>query len=176
MGSRDETGTARPLYVYGAGGFGREVAWLAERSVDPYRIVGFIDVPIVHLSVVWWRSLHQGPTLFRLGEARLSKRHRQRSFLQAEIYDMAGALDALAPAPVRAPFAGDMAEVVEELLEVEADLAALADVGGRARRMQFGHLPVELHAVERRLEGRARHAGRLRLRPDLGHRLHSHSQ
>ena len=30
-------------------------------------IVGFIDVPIVHLSVVWWRSLHQGPTLFRLG-------------------------------------------------------------------------------------------------------------
>jgi heme exporter protein C len=30
-------------------------------------IVGFVDVPIVHLSVVWWRSLHQGPTVFRLG-------------------------------------------------------------------------------------------------------------
>jgi len=30
-------------------------------------IVGFIDVPIVHLSVVWWRSLHQGSTVFRLG-------------------------------------------------------------------------------------------------------------
>jgi heme exporter protein C len=30
-------------------------------------IVGFVDVPIVHLSVVWWRSLHQGPTLLRLG-------------------------------------------------------------------------------------------------------------
>jgi heme exporter protein C len=30
-------------------------------------IVGFVDVPIVHLSVVWWRSLHQGPTLIRLG-------------------------------------------------------------------------------------------------------------
>jgi len=30
-------------------------------------IVGFIDVPIVHLSVIWWRSLHQGPTVFRLG-------------------------------------------------------------------------------------------------------------
>src|SRR4029079_18503072 len=29
-------------------------------------IVGFIDVPIVHLSVIWWRSLHQGPTLLRL--------------------------------------------------------------------------------------------------------------
>ena len=30
-------------------------------------IVGFVDVPIVHLSVVWWRSLHQGPTVIRLG-------------------------------------------------------------------------------------------------------------
>lgn len=30
----------------------------------------------------------------RLGEARLSVRHRQRSVLQAEMYDMAGALDA----------------------------------------------------------------------------------
>jgi len=25
-------------------------------------IVGFLDIPIVHLSVQWWRSLHQGPT------------------------------------------------------------------------------------------------------------------
>jgi heme exporter protein C len=24
-------------------------------------IVGFVDVPIVHLSVRWWRSLHQAP-------------------------------------------------------------------------------------------------------------------
>jgi heme exporter protein C len=30
-------------------------------------IVGFVDVPIVHLSVEWWRSLHQGPTVLRLG-------------------------------------------------------------------------------------------------------------
>jgi len=30
-------------------------------------VVGFIDVPIVHMSVVWWRSLHQGPTVLRLG-------------------------------------------------------------------------------------------------------------
>lgn len=30
-------------------------------------IVGFLDVPIVHLSVVWWRSLHQQPTVLRLG-------------------------------------------------------------------------------------------------------------
>ena len=30
-------------------------------------IVGFVDVPIVHLSVVWWRSLHQQATLLRIG-------------------------------------------------------------------------------------------------------------
>jgi heme exporter protein C len=30
-------------------------------------IVGFVDVPIVHLSVVWWRSLHQDSTVLRVG-------------------------------------------------------------------------------------------------------------
>ena len=28
-------------------------------------IVGFADVPIVHLSVTWWRGLHQGPTVLQ---------------------------------------------------------------------------------------------------------------
>lgn len=28
-------------------------------------VVGFVDVPIVHLSVVWWRSLHQQSTVLR---------------------------------------------------------------------------------------------------------------
>ena len=28
-------------------------------------IVGFVDVPVVHLSVTWWRSLHQDPTVLR---------------------------------------------------------------------------------------------------------------
>lgn len=64
------TTTAVLLLIY--------VAYLAIRQVtdNPGRrarlaavvgIVGFIDVPIVHLSVVWWRSLHQGPTVLRLG-------------------------------------------------------------------------------------------------------------
>lgn len=30
-------------------------------------VVGFIDVPIVHMSVVWWRSLHQQATVIRPG-------------------------------------------------------------------------------------------------------------
>jgi heme exporter protein C len=28
-------------------------------------LVAFVNVPIVHFSVDWWRSLHQGPTLLR---------------------------------------------------------------------------------------------------------------
>jgi heme exporter protein C len=30
-------------------------------------VAGFVDVPIVHMSVVWWRSLHQEPTVLRPG-------------------------------------------------------------------------------------------------------------
>jgi heme exporter protein C len=29
-------------------------------------LIAFVDVPIVHYSVEWWRSLHQGPTITRL--------------------------------------------------------------------------------------------------------------
>jgi len=35
-------------------------------------VVGFLDVPIVHLSVVWWRGLHQGPTVRLLGAATIA--------------------------------------------------------------------------------------------------------
>ncbi len=30
-------------------------------------VLGFIDVPIVHMSVVWWRTLHPGPVVTRAG-------------------------------------------------------------------------------------------------------------
>ncbi|MGI8586313.1 MAG: cytochrome c biogenesis protein CcsA [Chloroflexia bacterium] len=35
----------------------------ARRSAAVLGIVGFIDVPIVHQSVVWWRSLHPAPVV-----------------------------------------------------------------------------------------------------------------
>jgi heme exporter protein C len=64
------TTTAMLLLIY--------LAYLAVRRVvdNPSRrarwaavigIVGFVDVPIVHLSVTWWRSLHQQATLLRVG-------------------------------------------------------------------------------------------------------------
>jgi len=35
-------------------------------------IVGFLDVPIVQLSVTWWRSLHQGATVRLLGRSTIA--------------------------------------------------------------------------------------------------------
>lgn len=39
-------------------------------------IIGFIDVPIVHFSVLWWRSLHQPPTVLQpnLGDPTMDDR------------------------------------------------------------------------------------------------------
>ena len=33
-------------------------------------VKGFIDVPIVHMSVKWWRTLHPGPVVMRSGGVR----------------------------------------------------------------------------------------------------------
>lgn len=30
-------------------------------------LVGFVNIPIIHFSVVWWNTLHQPPSVFRLG-------------------------------------------------------------------------------------------------------------
>jgi heme exporter protein C len=42
-------------------GAGKRARWAAVVG-----IVGFADVPVVHLSVTWWRSLHQDPTVLRV--------------------------------------------------------------------------------------------------------------
>jgi heme exporter protein C len=40
----------------------------ADRASAVLAIVGVIDVPIVHFSVIWWNSLHQAPSVMRLGK------------------------------------------------------------------------------------------------------------
>ena len=39
----------------------------ADRASAVLALVGVINVPIIHFSVEWWASLHQGPTLIRAG-------------------------------------------------------------------------------------------------------------
>ncbi len=33
-----------------------------------FGIIGFLNVPVVHFSVLWWRGLHQPPTIVRPGD------------------------------------------------------------------------------------------------------------
>ena len=30
-------------------------------------VIGFLDIPLIHLSVQWWRTLHQPSTVFKMG-------------------------------------------------------------------------------------------------------------
>src|SRR6185312_8153414 len=40
----------------------------ADRVSAVLAVVGVVNVPIIHYSVIWWNSLHQAPSLMRLGE------------------------------------------------------------------------------------------------------------
>src|SRR5882672_7074888 len=39
-----------------------------DRAAALLAIVGVVNVPIVHFSVVWWNSLHQGATVAKIGK------------------------------------------------------------------------------------------------------------
>ena len=40
-----------------------------DRASSILALVGAVNLPIVHYSVVWWKSLHQGETLFTAARA-----------------------------------------------------------------------------------------------------------
>jgi heme exporter protein C len=42
-----------------------------DRAAALLAVVGVVNVPIVHFSVVWWNSLHQGATIVRLGAPKM---------------------------------------------------------------------------------------------------------
>jgi heme exporter protein C len=39
-----------------------------DRAAALLSIVGFVNVPIIHYSVQWWNSLHQGATIAKIGK------------------------------------------------------------------------------------------------------------
>ena len=39
----------------------------ADKASAVLALVGAVNVPIIHFSVEWWSSLHQGPTLVKKG-------------------------------------------------------------------------------------------------------------
>jgi heme exporter protein C len=40
----------------------------ADRASAVLAIVGVVNVPIIHYSVIWWNSLHQAPSVMTLGK------------------------------------------------------------------------------------------------------------
>jgi heme exporter protein C len=42
-----------------------------DRAAALLAVVGVVNVPIVHFSVVWWNSLHQGATIVRIGAPKM---------------------------------------------------------------------------------------------------------
>jgi heme exporter protein C len=39
----------------------------ADKASAILALVGVVNIPVIHFSVEWWSSLHQGPTLVRKG-------------------------------------------------------------------------------------------------------------
>jgi heme exporter protein C len=44
----------------------------AARAAAILALVGLINLPVIHFSVVWWNSLHQGESIFVAGGPRLA--------------------------------------------------------------------------------------------------------
>jgi heme exporter protein C len=42
-----------------------------DRAAALLSIVGFVNVPIIHFSVQWWNSLHQGATIAKIGKSEM---------------------------------------------------------------------------------------------------------
>jgi len=41
---------------------------LAARASGVMTLVGLVNLPIIHYSVTWWHTLHQGATILKLGQ------------------------------------------------------------------------------------------------------------
>lgn len=39
-----------------------------DRACSILAVVGFMNIPIIHYSVIWWNTLHQGPTLSKFSK------------------------------------------------------------------------------------------------------------
>jgi len=44
----------------------------ADRACAVLALVGLVNIPIIHYSVEWWYTLHQGATIFKLGAPSIS--------------------------------------------------------------------------------------------------------
>lgn len=57
-----------------------------------YGVVAFVQVPIVHFSVLWWRTLHQPPTVLRPGDPTIDHTMLAALLLNLVGFTLVGAL------------------------------------------------------------------------------------
>lgn len=57
-----------------------------------YGVVAFVQVPIVHFSVLWWRSLHQPPTVLRPGDPTIDHTMLAALLLNVAAFTLLGAV------------------------------------------------------------------------------------
>jgi heme exporter protein C len=55
-------------------------------------IIGFVDIPVVHFSVVWWRTLHQPPTLLSPDPAPIDPRMLAALLVALVAFTLTGAV------------------------------------------------------------------------------------
>ena len=71
MGSAADLGTACCCFcIWGIWDCARasKIRSAADRASAVLAIVGVVNVPIIHYSVIWWNSLHQAPSVMRLAK------------------------------------------------------------------------------------------------------------
>lgn len=117
--------TALMFFVY--------LSYLALRRATPdpvsqarrsavFGVVAFVQVPIVHLSVLWWRTLHQPPTVLRGGDPSID--HRMLAALLVNL--LAFTLVFAVLLRFRMQLAAAEEALADRLLSAPADLAGAA--------------------------------------------------
>jgi heme exporter protein C len=72
------------LMVRSVGGENERTA----RAAAVIGIIGFVDIPIIHMSVYWWRTLHQPPSFLRPGQPTMAPEMWQTLLLNAVAYTL----------------------------------------------------------------------------------------
>lgn len=117
---------------------GRRARWAAVVGV-----VGFLDVPIVHLSVTWWRSLHQGPSVRLLGAPTIAPVMLAALLVGVLAFTLlylylvtlrlrVGRLEERALAEALSPRVGESPEALLRARDLDAAAAGEAPAAGRA--------------------------------------------
>lgn len=95
---------------------------LRARRAAVFGVLAFAQVPVVHFSVIWWRALHQPPTVLRPGDPTIDHWMLAALLLNLAAFTLAYAV--LLRSRVRLA-------VAEEALEAAQD-AATGDLAGQA--------------------------------------------